>query len=71
MTINWDNLVLLLIAVMQAYNTYLVHRTEKNTNSMKDALVASTAKENFAAGRDLERTKGEEKAANVALGKKE
>ena len=45
-----DTLIWLLIAVMQLYNTYLVHRTEKNTNSMKDALVASTAKASLAEG---------------------
>jgi len=42
-----------------AYNTYLTRRTEKNTNSMKDALVASTAKASHAEGL------AEGKASNV------
>jgi hypothetical protein len=39
-----------LISLLVAYNTYLTRRTELNTNSMKDALVASTAKASHAEG---------------------
>ncbi len=49
--------VILLIAVMNAYTAWMSHRTdknmkllEKNTNSIKDALVASTAKASLAEG---------------------
>lgn len=65
---DWNNIVLLVIALLQTYNTYLVRRTEKNTNSMKDALVVSTAKENFTAGRDVERAKSEAAVAALTKG---
>ena len=38
------------VSLLVAYNTYLTRRTEINTNSMKDALVASTAKASHAEG---------------------
>lgn len=60
--IDLNLLVLLVIALMNAYTAWLSHRTkanitllEKNTNSIKDALVVSTAiasrAEGLAAGR--------------------
>lgn len=59
MQLNIDvNLVmLLLIGLVNAYTAWLSHRTNKNvaivekaTNSMKDALVAATAKASLAEG---------------------
>lgn len=44
-------------------------RTELNTNSMKDALVARTAESFEAKGRDEERVRGALKAADVAGGR--
>lgn len=41
---------------------------EKATNSMKDALVASTAKASYAEGAGKERERGEHKAAVLAAG---
>jgi hypothetical protein len=59
---TWDNfntIVILLVAASNVYIAYISHRTEKNTNSMKDALVASTAKasraEGMAAGKKEEK----------------
>lgn len=43
-------------------------KTELNTNSMKDALVASTAKAAHAEGKDEARAEGEAKAAILAKG---
>jgi uncharacterized protein YpmB len=45
-----NTIVLLIVAVMNAITLYFTRRTEKNTNSMKDALVASTAKASLAEG---------------------
>lgn len=47
---SWNTLGLVAIALINLYTAYISRKTEKNTNSMKDALVASTAKENYAAG---------------------
>lgn len=63
-----NNAVLLLVALMNGFTLYYSRRTEKNTNSMKDALVASTAKEQFAAGETQGRLTGEAKAAVLAQG---
>lgn len=63
-----NTLALLVLAVMQGFNLYYAHKTEKNTNSMKDALVARTAESAHAAGRDEMRAEGEAKAASVAQG---
>lgn len=43
--------------------------TEKNTNSMKDALVLATDKAAHAAGKEEGRVEGEAKAAVLAEGK--
>ena len=55
--IDYNLIILLLIAAMNAYTAYKTNKTEKNmaivekaTNSMKDALVASTAKASLAEG---------------------
>lgn len=48
---EWNSLILLLVAVMNAVTLYYTRKTEKNTNSMKDALVAQTALASHAAGR--------------------
>jgi hypothetical protein len=46
----FNTFMLLIVAALNAYTAYLSLRTEKNTNSMKDALVASTAKASHAEG---------------------
>ena len=50
-------IILMIIGALQAFQTYQSHKTsnnmgllEKNTNSLKDALVASTAKASLAEG---------------------
>lgn len=48
--IDFNSLILLLVAVATAINTYYSRKTEKNTNSMKDALVASADVEGHARG---------------------
>lgn len=64
-----NNWVLLIIAVvtgifsaptwiMAGITLYYAHRTEKNTNSMKDALVAKTAAASHAEGREEGRQEG-------------
>lgn len=45
-----------------------VHKIELATNSMKDALVAATGKEKFAAGKEEARLEGEAKAAALVVG---
>lgn len=57
--------VLNVITAILAYKTHRQAKlTEKNTNSMKDALVAATKKASFAEGREDMRseTKADEKA---------
>lgn len=53
---TWDielnTIVMLLVAVLNGITLYFTRRTEKNTNSMKDALVASTAKASLQEGRE-------------------
>lgn len=48
--VSLNSVILLMIAVLNTYSVYIAHRTEKNTNSMKDALVAATAKASLAQG---------------------
>lgn len=66
---NWT---LLAIAIANCFTAYFAFRThssigtlEKNTNSIKDALVASTAKASYAEGSDHARIAGEQKAADL------
>lgn len=66
--IDTNTWALIGLAAMQSVNLYYTRQTEKNTNSMKDALVSSTAKENYSRGKDEERIKGEQKAATLAQG---
>ena len=72
------NSTLLAIAVLNVITAFLAYRThkltkevEKQTNSMKDALVASTREASFAAGHDKGRLEGEATAATLAKGKLE
>jgi len=83
MSVDANTVVLFLIALANAFTAYMVQRThkvavqtqeyslqtEKNTNSMKDALVAATDKASFAAGKDEARGEGERKAAALAEGR--
>ncbi len=73
---TWSLLVIaginLAIAVLTWRTHKLATRTNENiatveraTNSMKDALVAATAKASFAEGADSARIAGEEKAAQL------
>jgi len=48
--IDGNTWVLLAVAALTAINTYYSRKTEKNTNSMKDALVASADVEGHARG---------------------
>lgn len=55
--LDLNTIVLLVVALINAYVAIVTHRTgeqmnvlEKNTNSIKDALVASTAKASQAEG---------------------
>ncbi len=55
--IDINLVILMIIGALQAYQTYQSHKTgqnmsllEKNTNSLKDALVLSTAKASLAEG---------------------
>ena len=60
---DWNIAALAVVALINLYVAVVARRTEKNTNSMKDALVASTRKEalfeghaeGLAAGRDEQR----------------
>jgi hypothetical protein len=47
---DWNTLALIAVALLNLYTAYIARQTEKNTNSMKDALVRSTAQENWNAG---------------------
>lgn len=66
--LDLNTIVLALVGAMTLINTYYTRRTEKNTNSMKDALVASTGQLAHAAGKEEGRIEGEVKAAAVAEG---
>lgn len=48
-----------------------IHKVELATNSMKDALVAATAKENFQAGKEAGTRREEERAVTLAQGRLE
>jgi hypothetical protein len=72
------NLILLGIAALNAFTAYLAFRTrgdmhtlEKNTNSIKDALVKKVDEAAEGRGRDTERKLGEDKATALAAGKLE
>ena len=66
-----DHIILLIIAILNAYVAWRTIRTdknmallEKNTNSIKDALVKSTGEAAHAAGVEQGRGEGEASAAN-------
>jgi uncharacterized protein (UPF0333 family) len=73
MSIDLNNVILLAIAILTAFTTIMTYFTRSDmkkveiaTNSMKDALVKSTAEASYAAGEKVEREKGEQKAALLA-----
>ena len=51
MSTDYNIILLMIIAGLNAYTAWQSRRTEKNTNSMKDALVAATAKASHAEGK--------------------
>ncbi len=68
-----DTIVLLAIAMMNliaGYLTYKAHQAilivERATNSMKDALVASTARASYSAGHEAASLEGTDKATQLA-----
>ncbi len=68
-----DTLILLAIAIINLTGSYLAFRAhqailvvERATNSMKDALVASTAKASYAEGHDAAQLAGTDKATDLA-----
>lgn len=63
-----DTVVLLIVAAMNALTLYYTRRTEKNTNSMKDALVASEKTASHAEGKEEGRAEGVVTAAILAQG---
>jgi hypothetical protein len=50
--VDVNTVLLLLVAIATAINTYFSRKTELNTNSMKDALVKATGEASQAKGRD-------------------
>lgn len=76
------NLVLLIVAMVNAFTAYIgwrahqiaqatqadMRKVEIATNSMKDALVAKTAEASEAKGRDDQRAISEAQAAELAKG---
>lgn len=67
-TLDINTFVLALVGILTAFNTYYSRKTEKNTNSMKDALVASTRTTAHAEGREEQRLEGLSVAAAKAEG---
>lgn len=66
--IDHNTAVLLLVAVMNAATLFYTRRTEKNTNSMKDALVVSTSAVAHQAGRNEAAAEARDVAATLAEG---
>lgn len=70
MDIDLQTIALVLIGVMNLVTLYYSRKTEKNTNSMKDALVEATAKLSHAEGKEegrkLEEESAEKRADNTA-----
>lgn len=64
--VRLDTWILLAVAVMNIFTLYYTRRTEKNTNSMKDALVLKTAEASDAAGHERGRREGEIRAESLA-----
>jgi len=67
-TIDLNTIGFIVVGVLALVNTYYTRRTEKNTNSMKDALVASTGKVAFQAGKDEATVEAKAEAATLAKG---
>lgn len=67
-TLDVNTVILLLVAIMNGLTMYYSRRTEKNTNSMKDALVLSTRNEAYSQGMREQRGLSEAKAATLAQG---
>ena len=70
---NWTTLdpnvvMWALVGAINLATLYYTRRTEKNTNSLKDELVASTKSSSHAAGLEEGRLAGERKAAVLAQG---
>lgn len=61
MAIDINTAILLAVAILTIINTVISRNTEKNTNSMKDALVKRTAEASEAKGRIEMRQEMEEK----------
>lgn len=70
LTLDLQTIVLLIVAAMNMITMYYTRKTEKNTNSMKDALVEATAKVSHAEGREEGRELEEKRADNVAASSK-
>lgn len=68
MNLDFNAVILLTVAIMNGLTLFYTRRTEKNTNSMKDALVLSTYKEAHSDGMNEQRAKSELKAASLAQG---
>lgn len=81
-TMDMNNLLLIGVALLNAFTAYMTFLAKKDTektminmqkvelatNSMKDALVASTAKSSYAEGATQAREAGEAKAAAILEG---
>jgi len=48
--VDWNTAGLVAVAIINLYVAHMARKTEKNTNSMKDELVKSTAKASYSAG---------------------
>lgn len=59
---------LIIIGILTLMNTYYTRKTENNTNSMKDALVAQTKESAHAAGKEEGRVEAKATAALIAEG---
>lgn len=64
--IDLQTVVLLIIAILNMVTLYISRKTEQNTNSMKDALVAATAKASHAEGMTDQRKETADVKAQVA-----
>ena len=78
MELDGDTIGLIIVAIINAYTAYvstktraIAQKTETNTNSMKDQLMAATAISSHAEGREEGRAEGERKAAILAQDQKQ
>lgn len=63
--IEFNSLILLAVAIMNAITLYYTRRTEKNTNSLTTALVKTTKIAAHAAGVKEEREKNDESSGET------